>query len=88
MPQTGPASISSTAWRAVTPHDGSASVIAQSSDDGPRSPFGPGCTMIVRHRIQTSAGTRSRRNGTDDEIGIGVGHRAPDGLLVTGALRP
>jgi hypothetical protein len=63
VPQIGPASISSTACSAVTPHSGASVISAQSNDDGPRSPFGPGCTMIVRHRVHTSAGTRSRRNG-------------------------
>ncbi len=63
VPQIGPASISSTACSAVTPQRDAPSVIAQSSEDGPRSPFGPGWMMIVRTRPHTSAGTRSRRNG-------------------------
>jgi hypothetical protein len=58
-----PASISSTACKAVTPQYGAASVTAQSSDDGPQSPGGPGWTMIVRRVCQMSAGTRSFRNG-------------------------
>ena len=38
-------------------------MIAQSRDDGPRSPFGPGWITIVGRDVHTSAGTRSRRNG-------------------------
>jgi hypothetical protein len=61
--QIGPASISSTACRAVTPQVRAPSVIAQSSDDGPRSPTGPGWMITVRQCCQISAGTRSFRNG-------------------------
>ena len=63
LAQTGPASISSTADSAVTPHSGAASVIAQSSDDGPRSPTGPGWMITVGRDRHTSSGTRSRRKG-------------------------
>ena len=63
LPQIGPASISSTACSAVTPHSRSPSMIAQSNEDGPRSPGGPGWMMIVRWVRQIRAGTRSRRNG-------------------------
>ena len=63
LAQTGPASISSTADSAVTPHSGAASVIAQSSDDGPRSPTGPGWMITVGRARHTSSGTRSRRKG-------------------------
>ena len=62
-PHTGPASICSTACCAVTPQTGSALMIAQSSEDGPRSPGGPGWITIVGRTRQTSSGTRSRRNG-------------------------
>ena len=60
--QIGP-SISSIACSAVTPQTGSASMIAQSSEDGPRSPRGPGWITIVGYDVHTSSGTRSRRNG-------------------------
>ena len=63
LAHTGPASISSTADSAVTPHSGAASVIAQSSDDGPRSPTGPGWMITVGRARHTSSGTRSRRKG-------------------------
>jgi hypothetical protein len=51
------------ACNAVTPHRRSSSVIAQSNEEAPRSPLGPGWMMIVGQRSQTRAGTRSRRNG-------------------------
>jgi hypothetical protein len=47
---TGPASSSSTADSAVTPQRSRPSRIAWSSDEGPRSPTGPGCTMTVGQR--------------------------------------
>jgi hypothetical protein len=67
--QTGPASISSIADSAVTPHSVAPSVIAQSNEDGPRSPTGPGWMMIVWVCRQTSAGTRSLRNGHSTRSG-------------------
>ncbi len=61
--QMGPASISSTAESAVTPQRARRSRIAWSSEDGPRSPTGPGWTMTVVHRRHTSSGTRCFRKG-------------------------
>ena len=43
--QMGPVSMPSSAWRTVTPQHSSSRSIAQSSDEGPRSPLIPGCTM-------------------------------------------
>jgi hypothetical protein len=54
--QTSPASKSPVAWRTVTPHSSAPSSIAQSSDDGPRSPIGPGCTIRQRHSDQIDSG--------------------------------
>ena len=84
--QIGPASISCTACRAVTPQTGSASMIAQSRDDGPRSPFGPGWITIVGHAFQTSAGTRSRRNGQITRSGRLAAIACPERVIVTRLL--
>ena len=51
-----PPSITSLASSTVTPHSSIPSSIAQSSDDGPRSPGGPGCTTRQRYLLQTVAG--------------------------------
>jgi hypothetical protein len=47
----------------VTPHSDAPSRIAQSSDDGPRSPGGPGCTTRQRWRLQIDSGIARLRNG-------------------------
>ena len=65
---------------------GSPSLIAQSSDDGPRSPFGPGWMMIVRTGPHTSAGTRSRRNGQMIRSGSNRRDGRRDAVLVDGEL--
>src|ERR1019366_10169590 len=54
--QIAPASNSSAASRIVTPQTFSLLVMAQSSDEGPRSPLMPGCTIRQRWRDQTSSG--------------------------------
>ena len=54
--QTSPASKSPLASRTVTPHSGAPSSIAQSSDEGPRSPIGPGWTTRQRRVDQIDSG--------------------------------
>ena len=54
--QIGPASNSSAACRIVTPQIFSRLAIAQSSEEGPRSPLMPGCTIRQRWRDHTSSG--------------------------------
>ena len=54
--QTSPASTSPLASSTVTPHSRIPSSIAQSSDDGPRSPLGPGCTTRQRCFAQIDSG--------------------------------
>ena len=44
--------------------------MAQSSDDGPRSPGGPGWMMIVRCVCHSRAGTFSFRNGQMTRSGL------------------
>ena len=56
MAQTSPPSTSPLASSTVTPHSRIPSSIAQSSDDGPRSPFGPGCTIRQRCVVQIDSG--------------------------------
>ncbi|MGN6174429.1 MAG: hypothetical protein ACTHPS_16040 [Streptosporangiaceae bacterium] len=51
-----PASISAFAWSTVTPQRPAPPMIAQSSEEGPRSPLGPGWTMRQGRLDQTSAG--------------------------------
>ena len=82
LAQTGPASISSTADSAVTPHSGAASVIAQSSDDGPRSPTGPGWMITVGRARHTSSGTRSRRKGQTISSGSRASTASADRVVV------
>ena len=53
---TSPASSSPLASSTVTPHSRIPSSIAQSSDDGPRSPRGPGCTIRQRWLAQIDSG--------------------------------
>ncbi len=55
--QMSPASISSLAWRTVTPHRSAPRCTAQSTEDGPRSPTGPGCTIRQVRADHTSRGT-------------------------------
>ena len=54
--QIGPASNSSAASRIVTPQLFSWLAMAQSSEEGPRSPLMPGCTIKQRWSDQTSLG--------------------------------
>ena len=54
--QIGPASNSSAASRIVTPQLFSWLAMAQSSEEGPRSPWMPGCTIKQRWSDQTSLG--------------------------------
>ena len=56
--QTSPALKSPFAWRTVTPHSRSPSSIAQSSEEGPRSPTGPGWTIRQRCVAQIDSGIR------------------------------
>ena len=51
-----PASISAFACSTVTPQRSAPVMIAQSSEDGPRSPQGPGWTMKHGRADQMSAG--------------------------------
>src|SRR5688572_8260645 len=51
-----PPSTSSDASSTVTPQRSAPSSIAQSSDDGPRSPTGPGCTIRQRCRLVIEGG--------------------------------
>ena len=66
--QIGPESISASAWRTVTPQRGSAHWIAQSSEDGPRSPVMPGWTIRHRCRRQTSSGDGRLQHRSDDQV--------------------
>jgi hypothetical protein len=50
------ASTSAVASRTVTPHSVVPSSIAQSSEEGPRSPLGPGCTTRQRCVLSTVSG--------------------------------
>ena len=61
--QMSPASISLDACSAVAPQVLRFSVIAQSSEDGPRSPFIPGWMIMHVWSFQMSSGTLSFRNG-------------------------
>src|ERR1700758_5758720 len=54
--QMSPASASSAASSTVTPPSSMPSSIAQSSEDGPRSPCGPGCTTRQVYLLQTDSG--------------------------------
>lgn len=54
--QMGPASISAVACRIVTPHISSSFVIAQSSEDAPRSSLIPGCTIRQTNLDQIASG--------------------------------
>ena len=56
LAQMSPASISAFACSTVTPQRPAPSMIAQSREDGPRSPRGPGWTMKHGRADQTSAG--------------------------------
>ena len=56
--QTAPASKSPFASRTVTPHSRSPSSIAQSSEEAPRSPSGPGWTTRQRWLAQIDSGIR------------------------------
>ena len=60
---TRPASNSPLASSTVTAHSRAPSSIAQSSDDGPRSPIGPGCTIRHRCRDQIGSGIIRFKNG-------------------------
>ena len=54
--QIAPASNSAAASRIDTPQLFSSLAMAQSSEEGPRSPLMPGCTIRQRWRDQTSSG--------------------------------
>ena len=56
--QTSPPSTTPLASSTVTPHSSIPSSIAQSSDDGPRSPRGPGCTTRQRYLRHTVSGMK------------------------------
>ena len=56
LDQMSPASISAFAWSTVTPQRPVPLMIAQSSEEGPRSPGGPGWTMKQGRDDQMSAG--------------------------------
>ncbi len=56
LAQTAPASKWPSASSTVTPHSPAPSSIAQSSEEGPRSPGGPGCTTRQRCADQTDSG--------------------------------
>ena len=56
LAQMSPASISALACSTVTPQRAAPPMIAQSSEDGPRSPMGPGWTMKHGRADQMSAG--------------------------------
>jgi len=56
LAQMSPASISAFACSTVTPQRVAPSMIAQSSEEGPRSPLGPGWTMKQGRADQMSAG--------------------------------
>ena len=56
LAQISPASISAFACSTVTPQRPAPAMIAQSREDGPRSPLGPGWTMKQERADQMSAG--------------------------------
>ena len=68
--QTQPPSTSPVASSTVTPHSAISSSIAQSSEDGPRSPRGPGCTIRQRCLLQTDSGM----------IDLSIGQRISSGV--------
>ena len=61
--------------RTVTPQLRLPRSIAQSSDDGPRSPIGPGCTIRQRCRDQTDSGMSVLSIGQTMRSGPVVRHR-------------
>ena len=78
---TSPASTSPLASSTVTPHSRAPSSIAQSSDDGPRSPLGPGCTTRQRCFAQIDSGISVLRNGHT----ISCGRCAPTAASIAAA---
>ena len=60
---TSPASNSPLAASTVTPHSRIPNSIAQSNDDGPRSPTGPGCTTKHWQADQIDSGINRCKNG-------------------------
>ena len=71
--QMSPASASSTASSTVTPHSSMPSSIAQSSELGPRSPWGPGCTTRQVYLRHTDSGMNC----------LSIGHTTRSGLCAS-----
>src|SRR5215469_9426978 len=82
-----PASISAFACSTVTPHRLAPSMMAQSSEDGPRSPAGPGWTIKHGHADQMSAGIAVVELALgDDQIRTAATDRVPHRLIAKGEL--
>ena len=77
--QTSPPSTSPVASSTVTPHSAISSSIAQSSEDGPRSPLGPGCTTRQRCFVQTAVRDDRLEHRADDQLGRVARDRRLDG---------
>ncbi len=73
--QMSPASASASACRTVAPHSAIPSSSAQSSEEGPRSPRGPGCTTRQRWSRHTDSGMNF----------LSIGHTISSGCSLTTA---